>query len=175
MALAHRHPERVDRLVLVSSGGFGTGLHPVLRGATLPGARTVLRLAVNTRTAWFYGRPRLHRGLGLTPESVANLARIGHGIVSQEGRNAFFATLNESVDAGGQRGPMVDFGYVNPALPTLLVWSEHDPIIPVSHARAATEILTNYRLELYPGSSHEPHRRYAERFADAVLDFIASS
>ncbi len=175
IAFAHRHPERVERLVLVASGGFGTELHPVLRGATLPGARTLLRLALNERTARLYSGQRLHRSLGLSPESVENLARIGRGITSPEGRAAFFATLTGSIDAAGQRGSMLDLGYVDAELPTLLVWSEHDPIIPVEHAHVAAQFLRAGRLELFPGSSHEPHRRHHERFAEVVADFIATT
>ena len=51
MQLAHDHPELVHRLVLVSAGGLGRQVHPMLRVATLPGAHRVLRLVVNERTA----------------------------------------------------------------------------------------------------------------------------
>ena len=37
-------PERVDRLVLVSSGGLGRSVSPLLRAAALPGAELVLPL-----------------------------------------------------------------------------------------------------------------------------------
>src|SRR6059058_6115880 len=38
MQLAYQFPERTNRLVLVSSGGLGRELHPILRAASLPGA-----------------------------------------------------------------------------------------------------------------------------------------
>ena len=43
-------PERVDRLALVSSGGLGPDVAPMLRGAALPGAATLLRLGTSRRT-----------------------------------------------------------------------------------------------------------------------------
>ena len=42
MQFAYQFPERCDRLVLVSSGGLGREVHPLLRSAILPGAGIVL-------------------------------------------------------------------------------------------------------------------------------------
>jgi pimeloyl-ACP methyl ester carboxylesterase len=39
---AYQFPERTDRLMLISSGGLGTEVAPMLRAATLPGAETVV-------------------------------------------------------------------------------------------------------------------------------------
>ncbi len=46
-----RYPGRIDRLVLVASGGLGREVHPVLRAASLPVAPTVLDLALRPATA----------------------------------------------------------------------------------------------------------------------------
>src|SRR6476469_4784959 len=39
---AYQFPERTDRLMLISSGGLGAEVTPILRAATLPGADTVV-------------------------------------------------------------------------------------------------------------------------------------
>src|SRR5881227_279318 len=44
MQFAYQFPERCERLVLVSSGGLGREVHPILRAAALPGAEWVLPL-----------------------------------------------------------------------------------------------------------------------------------
>ena len=44
MQFAYQFPERVERLVLVSSGGLGEEVHLLLRAATLPAAEYVLPL-----------------------------------------------------------------------------------------------------------------------------------
>src|SRR3954452_6405855 len=44
MQLAYQFPERVERLVLVNSGGLGREVNLMLRAATLPGAEYVLPL-----------------------------------------------------------------------------------------------------------------------------------
>ncbi len=44
MQFAYQFPEYTERMVLVSSGGLGREVHPLLRAATLPGAELVLPL-----------------------------------------------------------------------------------------------------------------------------------
>ena len=53
MQFCYLFPERVDRLVLVSSGGLGRQLSPLLRAATLPGAEWVLPVIASP---WVRGR-----------------------------------------------------------------------------------------------------------------------
>src|SRR5204862_4769545 len=45
MQFFYQFPQRTERLALVSSGGLGRGVSPLLRGAALPGAAALLRLA----------------------------------------------------------------------------------------------------------------------------------
>jgi len=172
MQFAHHYPEQTEGLVLVCAGGLGKRVHLVLRGATLPGARTVLRMAVNRRTSVGLAHPALHRALGLGDRAIANLARMGRSIVDAEGRHSFFETLHSVIQPSGQRGSMIEMGYLSTTLPTLIIWSEHDPIIPVSHAHHTHAYVRNSQLELYPGSSHEPHRRHPKRFAEDVAQFV---
>jgi pimeloyl-ACP methyl ester carboxylesterase len=172
MQLAHSYPDLVERLVLVAAGGLGRKVHPILRAATLPGAQTVVRLLVNQRTAVIYRAPRLHRSLRLHPDVVTNLGRAGGGLASKPGRLAFFATLDTAIRPYGQRGSMLDLEYVARGLPTLIVWSERDPIVPVAHARAAHAHLSNSQLAIFPGSTHQPHHHSHLRFAELVVDFI---
>src|ERR1700709_1309244 len=44
MQFAYQFPERVERLVLISSGGLGREVHPILRATTLPLSEFVLAL-----------------------------------------------------------------------------------------------------------------------------------
>lgn len=175
MQLTHDHPELVARLVLVSAGGLGRRVHPVFRAATLPVATSLFRLALNERTAPILSRPRLHRSLRLSEEVVANLGRAGGGLVTPSGRTAFFSTLRGAIDRSGQRGSMLELGLLPRSLPALIVWSAEDPIVPVQHAYQAHEYLTNSRLLVLDGPSHQPHHVWADRFTDAVIDLIAET
>lgn len=175
MHLAYRHPAYAQRLVLVAAGGLGRQVHLALRAAALPGAHVVLRTLVNPHTARVFADPRVHRALRLTPENVVNLRRAGRALAARDGRAAFFASLRSVIEPGGQRGSMIEMRYLAEHMPTLIVWSEADHVIPVDHAFRLHQHLPSSRLELFPGSSHEPHRRYVERFADVVADFVRST
>lgn len=175
MQLAHDQPELVRRLVLVSAGGLGRRVHPVLRAATLPGAHSLVRFVVNHRTAALYRRPRLHRSLRLSPDVVATLGRAGRGLASPPARTAFFSTLKMAIDPFGQRGSLLELEHVQLDLPTLIIWSERDPVVPVAHAYETHAHLRNSTLEIFPGSSHQPHNHSAQRFTQALSDFIAAT
>jgi pimeloyl-ACP methyl ester carboxylesterase len=170
-----RHPVRMQRLVLVSAGGLGREVHPVLRAAALPVAPVVLRLATHSRLRRLYARPRLHRALRLTPDNVTNLRRAGRALGTSEGQAAFFAALRGVIEPAGQRGSFIDMGTLAAHVPTLLVWNANDPVIPVAHAHAAARHLPSSRLVVFEGSGHEPHRREAERFADEVAAFVRAT
>ena len=175
MQLAYSHPELVSRLVLVSAGGLGRRVHPVLRAATLPGAHSLVRFVVNSRTAALYRRPRLHRSLRLSPDVVTTLGRAGRGLASPPARTAFFQTLKMAIDPFGQRGSLLELDHVRLDLPTLIVWSERDPVVPVAHAYETHAHLSNSTLEVFPGSTHQPHHHSAERFVQVLSDFVAAT
>ena len=50
MQFQYQFPERIASIALVSSGGLGEEIFPLLRAASLPGADLVIRAAINNRT-----------------------------------------------------------------------------------------------------------------------------
>ena len=174
MQFAYRFPDQAQRLVLISSGGLGRQVHFVLRGATLPGIRSALRFAVNRNTMRVYDRPRVLKSLRIAPDAAVNIRRIGRSLGLPDTRRTFFAALNSVIEFGGQRGSMIEMDMLARQLPTLIVWSDQDPIIPVSHAYATHEHLPGSRLELFGGRSHEPHRKRAARLAEVLAEFVAT-
>src|SRR5437762_4817199 len=59
MQFFYQFPQRVDRLVLVSSGGLGREVSPLLRSAALPGVEALLRAAAHRRVLdgiWWSGQ-----------------------------------------------------------------------------------------------------------------------
>ncbi len=173
--LGYHYPRQVARLVLVSAGGLGREVHPVLRAAALPGAERVVGWAMRPALRRWYARGELHRLLRLTPENVVNLRRAGRALGDAAGRAAFFAALRAVIAPSGQRGSFLEMEYLAEHVPTLLVWSERDGVIPVAHAHATKQYLPGSQLVIFPGGGHEPHRRHAAAFADAVAKFISST
>jgi pimeloyl-ACP methyl ester carboxylesterase len=56
--------------------------------------------------------------------------------------------------------------------PTLLVWGEHDPIVPRANAHRNAELIADTRLELEPATAHSPLLERPEATVDLILDFL---
>jgi pimeloyl-ACP methyl ester carboxylesterase len=177
MQFAYQFPERCERLVLVSSGGLGREVHPMLRAATLPGSELVLPLL--THAVLLARGESVGRALGrLGLQAGTDMAEIARGFASlgdAEARDAFIETMRAVLDPGGQRVSALDRLYLTEALPSLLIWGASDPIIPAEHGRAAHELMPGSRLELLEGVGHFPQVEEPYRFAELLADFIAST
>jgi pimeloyl-ACP methyl ester carboxylesterase len=177
MQFAYQFPERTQRLVLVSSGGLGREVNLLLRAAALPGAELVLPFLV---PGWL---DRVVEGAGWAGARLGirlrqDLGEMVRGFLSlndAEARAAFLHTLRAVIDPGGQRVSGHDRLYLTANLPTLLLWGERDPIIPVSHAHAAHAAMPGSRLEVFAASGHFPHMDDTFRFVEAMRDFLATT
>jgi pimeloyl-ACP methyl ester carboxylesterase len=92
-----------------------------------------------------------------------------------EARAAFLHTLRAVIDPGGQRVSGHDRLYLASHLPTLIVWGERDPIIPVDHAHDAHAAMPGSRLELFAASGHFPHMDDTVRFVEVLRDFLETT
>jgi pimeloyl-ACP methyl ester carboxylesterase len=163
--------------VLVASGGLGREITPLLRAASLPGSELVLPFLVDDRVLGI-GRT-VGRALGRVGLRVhTDLGEVlrGHASLSDGStRAAFLHTLRTIVDPMGQRVSANDRLYLAQAIPFLLIWGEHDSIIPVAHAYAAHELVAGSRLEVFPQAGHFPHLDDPLRFVSVLIDFIDTS
>jgi pimeloyl-ACP methyl ester carboxylesterase len=177
MQFAYQYPEYTERMVLVSSGGLGRTVHPLLRAATLPGAELVLPL-IAPRFAIRAGEAvgEALRRVGLHVRSdVAEMARGYASLNDSEAREAFRHTLRAVVDPGGQRVSALDRLYLAEDMPVLLLWGANDPIIPAAHGRRAHELIPHSRYVEFADSGHWPQLDDPERFADVLIDFIETT
>ncbi|HKX66096.1 MAG TPA: alpha/beta fold hydrolase [Intrasporangium sp.] len=169
-------PERVDRLVLVSSGGLGRSVSPLLRAATLPGAELVIPVIAS---GWVRSRleglsAQLGR-LGWRPAADVREAWRGFTSLSDaDSRRAFLATTRAVIDPGGQTVTAHDHLPMKTDIRTLVVWGTRDRMIPAWHATTAHNAIPSSRVELFEGAGHFPHLEEPERFATLLGDFIAS-
>jgi pimeloyl-ACP methyl ester carboxylesterase len=175
MQLAYQFPERVERLGLVSSGGLGKEVGLVLRAATLPGAELVLPLLTrDAPRSVVIGAAHVLSRLGL--RTAADVRGTALGLASlrdEDARRAFIHTARSILDASGQRVSATDRLYLAEGMPTLIVWGERDPMIPVAHGRAAHEQIPHSRLELFPNAGHYPFEEDPERFVEVLRSFMA--
>ena len=176
MQFAYQFIERCERLVLVSSGGLGREVHPLLRAATLPGAEAVLPWLSTAGSRGVGALVHALRLLGV--RASADLDETWRSFVSLEepaARRAFIQTVRGVMDHGGQRVSANERLYLAEGLPTLIVWGEKDPLIPVRHAREAHERMAGSRLEIFPDAGHFPYRDDPERFVSVLVDFIGAT
>ncbi|MCO5315093.1 MAG: alpha/beta fold hydrolase [Solirubrobacterales bacterium] len=174
MQFAYQFPQRVSRLALVSSGGLGREVNPILRAATLPGSELVLPFLFTPkfRDAMLGLRRVLGKG-GLKPS--ADLEGVADGFASlteADARKAFLDTVRSVIGPAGQRVSADDRLYLTTEIPSLILWGENDRIIPVAHANAAHELMPGSRLEIFEGAGHFPFNDDPERFATVLREFI---
>lgn len=177
MQFYYLFPERVERLVLVASGGLGREVNPVLRSATLPGAEWVLPVIAS---GWVRARAetlgRVMSRAGWKPGS--DITAIWQGFTSLEdsdSRRAFLATTRAVIDPGGQSVSAHDYLPDALPIPTLIVWGSRDRMIPAWHAVSAQQSIPDCRVELFQGAGHFPHLDEPDRFADLLRDFVATT
>jgi pimeloyl-ACP methyl ester carboxylesterase len=176
MQFTYQFPELIERLVLVSSGGLGPEVSPVLRAAALPGADLFISATAGPGARVGSALARGLGAVGLRPN--ADLAEVARGYASladRERRQAFLATLRAVVGTGGQKVAAGDRLYLAEALPILIVWGRKDPIIPVSHAEAAVTTLPGARLEIFDDVGHLPQVEAPGRFVTVLERFLAAT
>ncbi len=176
MQLAYQHPELVDRLILVGSGGLGREVSWLLRMLTLPGAEYVMPLAFPNfirEPGDALNRAIHERGFGVP--RLGEMWRAYSSLSQAENRRAFVRTLRSVIDPGGQTVNATDRLYLAAAMPTMIVWGDRDPIIPIAHAQAAHEAIPHSRLEVFEGCGHFPHVEDPQRLVDSIRDFIDST
>jgi pimeloyl-ACP methyl ester carboxylesterase len=176
MQFAHQHRDYCERLVLIGSGGLGPELSPLLRFLSAPGAELLLPVVAP--------QPVLNLGekLGswLTSAGIRSprTGQMWHAYASlsdAQTRRTFLRTLRSVVDYRGQAVSALNKLHVAADLPTVLIWGDHDRIIPVAHAYAAHDALAGSRLEVIEGVGHFPHVEAPLAVADILEDFIAST
>ena len=177
MQFAYQFPERTERLVLVSTGGVGREVNPVLRAASLPGADlmlSALRLpTVRLQSRLFVQLMRLlDTDLGRDAPDLLNLV---DALPDATARSAFIRTLRAVVDWRGQVVTMLDRCYLVRGMPTMLLWGSRDSVVPVGHAHTAHLAMPGSRLEIFEGAGHFPFHSDPHRFLALVEEFIATT
>lgn len=177
LQFAYQFPQMTRRLALMSSGGLGREVDPILRACALPGAQLVLPAVCNGAILGL-GRliSQLAMQLGYEPSpEMVELARSYAAVAETDARSAFVHTLRSVVDVWGQRGDATDRLYLAENLPTMILWGANDRIIPVAHGHAAAEEIPGARLEVLADAGHFPHRDDPDRVAELLLGFVAST
>ena len=177
MIFFYHFPQRTERLALISAGGLGPEVSPLLRSAAVPGASALLSLVAH---------PRLVQGIDNAGQTMrrrghrkgAYLQAIARAIRPLErpgAREAFLQTLRSVIDTQGQRVSARDRLYLLDAMPTLIVWGERDNTIPLEHGRFAHQAVPGSRFETLPRAAHFPHLEDPDGLAALLRDFLETT
>jgi pimeloyl-ACP methyl ester carboxylesterase len=178
MQFAYQYPERCERAVLVSTGGLGREVTPLLRSVTLPGAGLALAAAELPPARWatHLMAPVLAR-LPFMPgrEDVKDTLQVFDNLADPGARRAFLHVARSALDWRGQVVTMLDRCYLTAEMPIMVVWGDKDTAIPMEHADVAAQAMPGVRVEVIEGGGHFPHRLDPAGFAALVRDFVLST
>jgi pimeloyl-ACP methyl ester carboxylesterase len=177
MQFFYQFPQRVERLALISSGGLGHDVSPMLRGAALPGATAGIWLVANRRVREVLDRAgaRMRARGSRKGVYLQAVARAMKPLEEAAARRAFLKTLRSVIDVRGQQVSAIDRLYLLGELPTLIVWGGRDNTIPIEHGLAAHELIPNSRFVTLPKAAHFPNLEDPDGLARALLDWLDES
>jgi pimeloyl-ACP methyl ester carboxylesterase len=177
MQFFYQFPQRTERLVLISSGGLGHDVSPLLRAAALPASAALLRVATRPRVvgALAGAGSRLRARGNSTGVYLQAVARALGPLQEPGSRRAFLQTLRSVIDVQGQKVSARDRLYLLGEMPTLIVWGERDRTIPLAHGLEAQRSVPNCRFETLPRAAHFPNLEDPEGLAAVLDDFLATT
>jgi pimeloyl-ACP methyl ester carboxylesterase len=171
---AYQFPERTDRVVLISSGGLGAEVNPILRAATLPGADTVVA-GLSTIPAAVTGRL-----LGVLPALVGRsdgrvLADVLHGLTDDQQRRAFLRTARTVIDWRGQTVSATRQLGLLSDVPLLVAWGANDKTIPPRHHHALAKRIPHAVTVEIADAGHYPHETAPAQLLSAMQTFLSAT
>ena len=177
LQFAYQFPERTSRLILISSGGLGAELTPMLRAATLPGAQAVvagLGFLPEGLTR------RLIPVLSLLPGLVARqdsrpVAEGLHGLADAQHRYTFIRSARAVMSWRGQTISAARQLALLAELPILVVWGSDDKTIPPQRHQAIANHLQHAHLVEITGAGHYLHETAPDRLLPTIHAFMAST
>ena len=176
MQFVYQHPDYVQRLVLINSGGLGPDVGMLLRLASLPGAELVLpiiaakRLLAPGERVW-----SLMRKAGIESPRGEEMWRHYRSLSDGPTRQAFLRTVRAVIDHRGQAVSALNRLNTRMDFPVMAIWGDRDAMIPVAHAYAAQQVRPDVRVEVLTDVGHFPHAERPAEVAELIDDFITSN
>lgn len=151
-----KSPHRIKKLVLVSSLCLGNEIALWVRLLSIPALlRSVgaLSMAVLKGLKWLVMR-MLNPAQIIMPLSPASVS------------------IGGSVTNFRQQSLVLENRLSEVRVPTLLVWGEKDPIVPVRHAYTAARTIPDCQVKVFEKSGHNVHRDELRQFSDTLNGFL---
>ena len=169
VALAARHPERVQRLIACAAAVYRLDIaDPLARLALLPVVGQHLARVGLTRRAFARAcrAESVRDGRCLDDDWIdyfwARLRRAG----GREAAHTCLVALTSAADNNGDPGRV--------RAPTLLVWGDEDRLVPMAHGKRLARAIAGARLEVVPASGHMPFIERPDEFLRVVEPFLGA-
>jgi pimeloyl-ACP methyl ester carboxylesterase len=108
-----------------------------------------------------------HHDENVTADTVNHYASALH---SEGGRHALFHTIN-SLDPDAAEA--ISRRYPSLKMPALLLWCEHDKIVPLRFGKRLVSDLPNARIDVIEDCGHIPHEEQPAETLRAIQSFLA--
>ena len=163
-----RHPERVERACLVAAAGISVTnvrRRPLMTGARIIGA---LGAASAAQSRVMVARPRLR--WFFTNFVFRHPSRIAPDLMYEQVRGAGKPGFVDALDA------LTDYDFRDrlPEIeaPTLIVWGEHDMLVPVEDAHEFERLIPQSRTVILDDTGHVPMLERPAKFNELLEELI---
>jgi pimeloyl-ACP methyl ester carboxylesterase len=164
LALAARHPERVERLVLEDAAVYPLPLPVRGRLALLPGVGEAIFHSVYTRRDLGAHLRQVHRDPRIVSDGEIDF--YWERFNRPGGRAAAYAALRALASLPESPDPPAV------AAPAVVVWGEEDTQVPLAHGRRLAAQLRGAPLEVIPACGHAPHHERPDELLRALVPLL---
>ncbi len=167
-------PEKVDRIILVGSAGFGREIAWTLRAMSLPVIGEILTYPSRHGVRTFF-RQAVYNPAVIT-SSFVNLY---YAYFRSPGfREYLLKLVRMMVDMGGVKAELVGptiWNLRDITQPTLILWGDRDRIIPVEQAYFGKKRIKGSELHIFKDCGHIPFYERPEEFNKLTREFLSVS
>ena len=160
---AAEHAGRVDKLVLVSPDGFASPRIEYSKAPDMPASLSQMKHVLLKALLLMSLEPAYADASLLTDELVTRY----HDLALAPGSRT---ALLERMAQARLVDPVSLLHQIR--APTLLLWGEHDAMIPFTNSADYLRALSGARLASVPGVGHLPHEEAPERSLALLWDFL---
>jgi pimeloyl-ACP methyl ester carboxylesterase len=160
---AAAHPDRVDKLVLVSPDGFASPGFEYGKAPQVPAVASLMRHVLPR----FMVRMNLEPGYADPKVVTDELLTRYHDLLLAPGvRGALLERMSQTILTDPE--PILQ----RVTTPTLLLWGEQDAMIPFANSADYLRLLPDSRLAALPGVGHLPQEEAPEASLARVREFL---
>ena len=173
MALAINSPERVDKLVLVDSGGLTDKVPLLYRLCCLPLLGELI-VGPTIKAGLRYGMKRAFYNPDLVTEEMVDK---DYQFFKMPGaKRAMLSIIRNGMSLRGANPEVVMLDKLHLIKsPTLLIHGAQDRAIPVEQAQNACKLIPNAKLKVFEKCGHCPFVEKASEFNEAVIAFLGTN